>query len=215
MKIRWGAMGGQVGIAFVVAGVVLVFLGWNGAASYDDVPAQFPYLISGGLAGVGMMVVGGALLVVQNSRLDRAALQQGLAELREAIEVMGRADSEPAVAGGPAVVAGPTSFHRVECSLLEGRGALPHLSAGEAVAAGLAPCRVCEPLAGSAPSPRSSDAPAPATPARATKKGARKSAATRAPAKKTTGRKAPAKKSAAKKISGRKRPAAKKAARRR
>ena len=51
MKQRLGSLGGQLGIGLALLGFLLIFLGWNGAGSYDDVPAQFPYLISGGIAG--------------------------------------------------------------------------------------------------------------------------------------------------------------------
>ncbi len=200
MKLKWSALGGQAGLAFMVGGVLLLFLGWNGAASYDRLPAQFPYLISGGLAGVGLMIVGGALLIVQNSRADRAALQQGLLELREALEAFSRSSANGSSAAAPVsaargeVVAGPTSFHRHTCALLDGRGALPTMGSDEALAAGLTPCRACEPLALSRPS-----AP-PAKKTAAKKAPAKKSAAKRAPAKK-----APAKKSTAKKQAARRR----------
>jgi len=153
-----------------------VFLGWNGAASYDRVPAQFPYLISGGVAGLGLMIVGAAVMVVQSHREDRAALQDGLAEVREAIEQLQRvvAGADADVDGS--VIAGPTSYHVVGCRLLEGRTGLPRMSEADAAAAGLAPCRVCmraEP---------ETAAPAKKAPAR------------KAPARKTTTRKAPARK---------------------
>ena len=35
MKMRWDKLGGQLGILYCLAGFVLIFLGWNGAASYD------------------------------------------------------------------------------------------------------------------------------------------------------------------------------------
>ena len=67
-----------------------MFMGWNGAASVDRVPSQFPYLISGGIAGLCFVVVGVGVLVVQNQRADRAALQ---ATMQELIRVM-RDDDE-------------------------------------------------------------------------------------------------------------------------
>jgi hypothetical protein len=208
MKLKWSALGGQAGLGFVVAGVLLLFLGWNGAASYDRVPAQFPYLISGGLAGVGLMVVGGALLIVQNSRADRAALQQGLLELREALDTFSqRAGASGGAVGGTSVargdvVVGPTSFHRPTCALLDGRGALPTMNVDEALAAGLTPCRACEPLGGGArPAPTVAKKPA------AKRTPAKKSAAKRAPAKKAAARKSPTKKSPARKRPAKKQPA--------
>ncbi|HUQ40367.1 MAG TPA: hypothetical protein VM030_09440 [Acidimicrobiales bacterium] len=149
MKLRWSTLGGQVGLGVVLAGLVLVFLGWNGAASYDRVPAQFPYLISGGVAGLGLIILGAALIVVQNQRADRAALQDALAELREAVALLGTTTAAPAngaaaaAIDGDVVMAGPTSYHRPGCRLAEGRGDLPTMTVADAVASGRTPCRVC------------------------------------------------------------------------
>jgi hypothetical protein len=152
VKIRWSQLGGQLGIGLAVLGFVMLFLGWNGAASYDRVPAQFPYLISGGMAGVALVVLGGAVLIVQSARADRAQLQRSIDELRAAVERIsvgsanGSAYASAAGGDGDAmVVAGPTTYHRPTCTLLEGRGALPTIAASEAVERGLSACRACDP----------------------------------------------------------------------
>jgi hypothetical protein len=44
------------------------------------------------------------------------------------------------------VVAGPSAYHRPDCSLLKGKKGLPTLSLEDARSSGLAPCRVCNPL---------------------------------------------------------------------
>lgn len=90
-KLIWSRMGGQLGVGLCAFGFLLVFLGWNGAASVDRVPSQFPYLISGGVAGLCFVVLGVGMLVVQNQRADRAALQATLRELQEALERAGLA----------------------------------------------------------------------------------------------------------------------------
>lgn len=82
MKTFWSDLGSKLGVGLCGAGLLLVFLGWNGAASVDRVEAQFPYLISGGLAGLSLVVIGVGLIVVQNQRSDRAALQATLHELQ-------------------------------------------------------------------------------------------------------------------------------------
>ena len=43
-------------------------------------------MISGGIAGLCLVVIGAALIVTDRSRADRAALQASIAELREALE---------------------------------------------------------------------------------------------------------------------------------
>ena len=51
-KAIWSRLGGQLGVGLCALGFLLVFLGWNGAASVDRIQSQFPYLISGGIAGL-------------------------------------------------------------------------------------------------------------------------------------------------------------------
>jgi len=149
MNIPWGRFGGRLGVGFVVAGFILVFLGWNGAASVDRIQSQFPYLISGGLAGLCLVVVGAALMIVQTQREDRAQMQARLTEVREALErVAATTSSNGSAAPGGAVVAGPTSFHRPDCRLIQGRGDLPSMTVASALEARLRPCRTCKPPAG-------------------------------------------------------------------
>lgn len=87
MKQFWNDLGGKLGVGLCGAGLLLVFLGWNGAASVDRVPSQFPYLISGGIGGLCLVLIGVGLLIVQNQRADRAELQATLRELRDALGV--------------------------------------------------------------------------------------------------------------------------------
>src|SRR5687768_1445068 len=135
MNAKWKQLGGQAAIGLAVVGFLLIFLGWNGAATYDREPAQLPYVISGGIAGLAVVVIAAALMVVNAQRQDRAALLNGLAELKEAMErltlVSAGASGNGATSGrrpqddeAGLVVAGPTTYHRPSCKLLEGRGAL-------------------------------------------------------------------------------------------
>lgn len=142
----WNQLGGKLGITLCLAGFVALFLGWNGAASYDRVPAQFPYLVSGGLVGLSLCVIGAAMMIVETNRRGRDELLATLAELRTALET-----SSP---GGPtlveltlpgAVVAGASSYHRPDCRLAQGREEAHLVTTEAAEAEGLAPCRICKP----------------------------------------------------------------------
>jgi len=95
-RALWSRLGGQLGVGLCALGFLLVFLGWNGAASVDRIPSQFPYLISGGVAGLCCVVLGVGMLVVQNQRADRAALQATLRELQESLERAGLAQGNGA-----------------------------------------------------------------------------------------------------------------------
>lgn len=147
MKNGWNKLGGVLGIAYCVAGFFLVFLGWNGAATYDRPAAQLPYVISGGIAGLALVVVGAALMVAQSLRTDRVELRAAIDELRDAIEARG-VPAAGARAGDGLVVAGADSYHRPDCRLVQGQPDVVPMTPGEAREGGRQPCRICVPDAG-------------------------------------------------------------------
>jgi hypothetical protein len=146
MKLRWNTLGGKLGIAFCIAGLAVIWAGWNGAASYNDIRKQFPYLISGGLGGLALVVIGVGLMVIQSQRADRVQLESNLVELRNILERMGGAPTTNGADASDAgmVVAGPNAYHRATCKLVTGRD-LRKMPAEQAEAAGLEACRTCAP----------------------------------------------------------------------
>lgn len=165
VRRRWAGMAGRIGLGLGALGFLVILLGWNGAAGLNRVPGQLPYLLSGGAAGLGLIIVGAALLVAESNRRDRAVLQRQLEELNlqiarlsaatSAVAGNGHAPTATASGGGrrrtqaaPAmqfVVAGRTSFHDQSCHLIEGRTDGVRMAREDAVAEGLSPCRVCSP----------------------------------------------------------------------
>ncbi|HEX4904789.1 MAG TPA: hypothetical protein VFU93_05000 [Acidimicrobiales bacterium] len=150
-----GQLGGKLGVAVCIIGFVVIFLGWNGAASFNDLRQQFPYVISGGIAGLAMVALGAALLVIEAARAERAELQSSIEDLRRAIEGLGSVSSNGTTAAAPAatsdlVVAGSASYHRPDCRLVAGREQSVLVTLDEAEEQGLAACRICTP---SAPTP--------------------------------------------------------------
>ena len=145
MKLRWNTLGGKLGLAFCLAGLAAIWAGWNGAASYNDIRKQFPYLISGGVSGLALVLIGVGLMIIQSQRADRVQLEANLTELRVILE---RLTAPPATgvsdATGSFVVAGPGAYHRPTCKLVAGRD-LRKLTPEQAVTAGLDPCRTCQP----------------------------------------------------------------------
>lgn len=143
-----------VAVALMVAGFVLIVLAWNGAASRDFIQGQFPYLISGGIAGLGLILGGLALALIQEMRRVTGRLED---KIEWMTEILG---SRVEKAGGPTavpedgtvVIAGRTSFHRPDCHLVEGRDDMQAMSPGAAADRGLAPCRICTPEAADAAS---------------------------------------------------------------
>ncbi len=68
LRIRGGAAGPEgrllvFGVLLLVAGLVVVVIGWYGASGTKILSEQIPYLISGGLLGIGLTVIGAALYV--------------------------------------------------------------------------------------------------------------------------------------------------------
>jgi hypothetical protein len=149
MKLRWNTLGGKLGLFFCIAGLAVIWAGWNGAASYNDIRKQFPYLLSGGIGGLALVVIGAALMVIQSQRADRVQIEANLVELRNILDRMtGVATTNGAdVDSVDLVVAGPSTYHRPTCKLVAGRN-LRKMPADQAQAAGLESCRTCAPGAG-------------------------------------------------------------------
>jgi hypothetical protein len=155
MRNQWAKLGGVLGIVYCIAGFVLIFLGWNGTASNDSETAQIPYIVSGGIAGLGLVVVGSALIVAHSLRTDRVELRGAIEDLRAAIERGAPAPAEAAramtatgVPGGgesETVLAGSDSYHRHGCAVVAGQADAAPMSRADATAAGLSACRVCKP----------------------------------------------------------------------
>lgn len=148
----------QIGIGFIGLGFLVIFLAWNGAAEENCVDCQIPFLISGGATGIGLIVVGSALIMFEAARRDRVHLEAKLTELAEAIQgraigsTNGTHVAAPVAATAPVpsvtdprlVVVGRSSFHRIDCRLVDGKEDLEYATREEAAARGLNPCRVCD-----------------------------------------------------------------------
>jgi hypothetical protein len=136
-------------------GIVAVCVGWYGAAhtkySYD----QFPYLISGGILGLGLTFVGGFLYfgawlakVANDQRESARQLADTMLVLADLVsrQQAGAADSAydtMADPGAVPVLAGAgNTVHRRDCALITHRNDLHVLSGTEV---GLTTCRVCKP----------------------------------------------------------------------
>ena len=141
-------------------GLFVILLGWYGAAHTPYLFEQVPYLISGGLVGLGLVLVGG--LVYFGSWIAKGAAQQQrageelaglLREIRD--ELQSRPAAAPATTrrtagsngssnGKPFVAtANGSMLHRPDCAVVAGRQDLHKVSA---TGDGLQPCGLCAPL---------------------------------------------------------------------
>jgi hypothetical protein len=76
------------GIALAVLGAVLIGLAWYALADERTVVEQLPYLASGGIGGLAVIVAGAALVhLTRQFRLERevARMAAGQEELRDAL----------------------------------------------------------------------------------------------------------------------------------
>jgi hypothetical protein len=146
MNPQFGRLGGKAGLALIAIGLVVIGVAYNAVASQTALLAQVPYIVSGGLTGLALVVVGAAVLVVHSARQDRALLETKLDQLTDAIlsATGGTRTALPSDASG-LVVAGSASYHSPDCRLVDGREETHLLTPAEAESQGLKACRVCQP----------------------------------------------------------------------
>jgi len=154
--VRSGTSAGRLGLIVIGGGLLVIGLGWNGMAGaggeVNGVPnlnAQLPWLVSGGILGLALVVFGAALLIAHNARADRVQLEEKLTELVDTVARL--------TALSPAVPAQATrrkagefrasanTYHRSDCRLVEGRDDLASVTKKEADSRGLKACRICKP----------------------------------------------------------------------
>lgn len=86
-----------LGAVLVLAGVVLLAVGWWGVSGTGQSFEQLPYFLSGGLGGGALVAAGLTVLIAYEHHLDRQAMSRLEARLREyeqglAVEVEALAD---------------------------------------------------------------------------------------------------------------------------
>jgi hypothetical protein len=149
------------GWILVGAGFVLVLVGYLGISREALVAKQLPYLISGGIGGIalvgfGAMLVGTEDLKRTHERIDRLeALVEDLHAVlltRPDAPVIGSpngdtADERAGRARASALLAlpGGQSYHRADCSMMQGKREAKSVTPSVARRQGLKPCRLCEP----------------------------------------------------------------------
>jgi hypothetical protein len=161
-KVLWGWVATSVrpwlGWILIGAGALLMLLGYFGV-SREALPAkQIPYLVSGGIGGMFLAVLGAYFLSTQelrrdSGRLDR--LEQMVAELHEALlrrpdapDLTALAAKNGTASASPArkvvTTEGADLFHRPACAMVEGKDA-SELTPATARKRGLKPCPLCTP----------------------------------------------------------------------
>lgn len=146
----WAKSSLYLAVGLITVGFLVIYLAWNGAAQKDFIQGQFPYLLSGGLTGMGLILCGLTLVVTQSFRRDLLSLQDKLDEL-----VAQQGGAVPTHGGQLAAVPDPDgdfvtsglTYHLPTCRTVRNRPGLATVSAADVAARDLTPCRVCRPAA--------------------------------------------------------------------
>lgn len=142
-----------VGGVLLPLGLLLVLLGWWGAAHTVFVFEQLPYLLSGGVLGLSCVVAGGFVyfaywltLLVRENRAGRLELTAALVRVQELLEA-GASPGPRTAAGLPSArlvaTRSGTMLHRPDCVAVDGKSDLREV---EADTPGLTACKLCDPL---------------------------------------------------------------------
>ena len=105
------------GAVLVVSGLALMLLGWTGAAHTARQIEQIPYLISGGLVGLSLVILGGLLLasaywMTVMRRFNEEAEARSARQLRALEERLAELTSTAGTNGKPAARPRPRTAKR-------------------------------------------------------------------------------------------------------
>jgi hypothetical protein len=155
LRNTWQVIAGSI---LLPLGVAVIILGWHGAAYGNVDQKQIPYLISGGILGLAIVIVGCFFYWAHwlYRIYDQADLhhQEMIREQREMIRALVGSGFQPQHMNGasPAsdgrgfvVTATGSNFHAPGCPLIANRMANAR-TISEEEARDMRPCRVCEPL---------------------------------------------------------------------
>lgn len=155
----WSAIRPVFGWVLAGLGALALFLGWYGVSGEALTAKQLPYLVSGGLTGIALVIIAGVFLATEDMRrqLSRVDdLERKIDDLyglfvEELATPVATTSSLPArlAVGADALVALPagTSYHRQDCALVSGKASVAAVDAAAIRARKLRPCRVCDPPA--------------------------------------------------------------------
>ena len=142
---RWVLIAGAV---MVPLGIALILLAWYGAAHKALIIQQFPYLISGGMLGLGLMITGGLAYfgywVTRLVQENRTNTREVVAAIDRLAALATEEDDGSAPSGNGVLLATATGtmLHRPDCPVVANRPGVRRVKAGTP---GFDPCKICEP----------------------------------------------------------------------
>ena len=161
----WSSVRPVVGWVLAALGLLALLLGWYGVSGEALTAKQLPYLVSGGLTGIGLLIVAAVFLATDDVRRQLARLGEverkvddlyalfaaDLAETAAPQPVGGQpvptqpATAAPAATDGVVALPAGTSYHRPDCALVAGKDGAAVVDVAAVTDRGLRPCRVCDP----------------------------------------------------------------------
>jgi hypothetical protein len=154
-RAGWTAADGWLLLALLcfVAGAITLIVTWYEISGLALIAEQLPYLASGGLGGLALVIAGAGCLSAGRSARIEARLVELLNIATEPVTGSAAAtDPAGAPASAPTAgaesdstvvtVTGGTTYHRPNCRLVAGKQTST-LPLSEATGQGLTPCPVC------------------------------------------------------------------------
>jgi len=160
----WSAVRPVLGWVLAALGGLALLLGWYGVSGEALTAKQMPYVVSGGLTGIGLLVLAGVFLATDDVRRQFDRLGEVERKVDDLYALFAADIAEPSrpgstlatptqptavlprpVAGSVVALPAGTSYHRPECALVAGKDGAEAVDATVVAARGLRPCRVCDP----------------------------------------------------------------------
>lgn len=154
-RAGWTAADGFLLLAVLcfVAGAITLIVTWYEISGLALIAEQLPYLASGGLGGLALVIAGAGCLTAGRSARIEARLVELLSIATEPVtSPAGATDLSGPPATAPitgaesdstvVTVTGGTTYHRPNCRLVAGKETST-LPLSEATGQGLTPCPVC------------------------------------------------------------------------
>ncbi|MEY2452483.1 MAG: hypothetical protein QOD92_2057 [Acidimicrobiaceae bacterium] len=151
-----------VGWVLLAIAALVILIGWYGISGESNPAKQLPYLVSAGVLGVVLAVVGAYFLGTEELRRDSGRLDRLERMVNELhVTLLAREDAPPPVKATPSttspnggvyvILTGSDTYHRPECAMVASKPNTSMLAASSIERRQLTPCALCEPSLVDAP----------------------------------------------------------------